>query len=273
MIVRAIRAGARLASAVSPHLGAVWLERLFITPKRWPTPEIEQERMARAEHRVLRFDGAREFPIYTWGDGPPVLLVHGWSGRGSQMSGFVAPLVERGFSVATFDAPGHGAADGTVSGPTEMATSLELLARHLGQIHAVVAHSLGASATTFALSRGFEVARAVYIAPPENPGDYLFRAAAHLGFSQSAAQAAQARMEQRFGVLFDDSRGAELAAELDVPLLLIHDLEDREVPHEEGKHVADAWRGSRLMTTRGLGHRRILADPEVIDATVRFVTD
>ncbi len=273
VIVRAIRIAAKLTSTVSPHLGAAWLERLFLTPRRWPTPAIEQERMASAEHRILRFDRQRQFPIYTWGSGPPVLLVHGWSGRGSQMSAFVASLVERGFSVTTFDTPGHGAADGTLSGPPEMASSLEIVASHLGQIHAVVAHSLGASATSLALSRGLAVARAVYIAPPENPGDYLFRAAEHLGFSRRAALSAQARIEKRFGVLFEDSRGAALASKLDVPLLVIHDLQDREVPHDEGQRLAAAWPGGRLMTTSGLGHGRILGDPEVIDATVRFVSD
>lgn len=272
-IVRVFRIGARLTSTVSPKLGAAWLERLFLTPRRWPIAAIEEERMASAERRVLRFDSARELPVYTWGNGPPVLLAHGWSGRGSQMSGFVAPLVERGFSVTTFDAPGHGAADGRLSGLPEMASSLELVASHLGQVHAVVAHSLGASATTMALSRGLEVARAVYIAPPENPGDYLFRAAEYLGFSRRAAQSAQALMEKRFGVPFQDAKGTQLASELDVPLLVIHDLRDREVPHDDGQRLAAAWPGSQLMTTNGLGHSRILSDPSVVDAVAGFVTD
>ncbi len=129
------------------------------------------------------------------------------------MSAFVASLVDRGFSVTAFDAPGHGAADGTLSGPPEMASSVEIVAGHLGRLHAVVAHSLGASATTLALDRGLGLARAVYIAPPENPGDYLFRVAEQLGFSRGAALCAQARMENRFGILFKDSRVRPRATE------------------------------------------------------------
>ena len=272
-ILRAIRIGARLTSTVSPQLGGAWLERLFLTPRRVPTRAIEEERMATAERRVLRFDSARELPVYTWGNGPAVLLAHGWSGRASQMSGFVAPLVERGFSVTAFDAPGHGAADGRLSSLPEMVSSLELVASHVGEVHAVVSHSLGASATTIALSRGVGVARAVYIAPPENPGDYLFRAAEHLGFTRRAAQSAQALIETRFGVRLQDAKGTTLASEMDVPLLIIHDLQDREVPHDDGKRLATAWPGSRLMATSGLGHNRILSDPAVVDAAVRFVTE
>ncbi len=272
-IVFAIRIGARLTSIVSPQLGAAWLERLFLTPRRLPTRASEEESMASAERRFLRFDSARKLPLYTWGSGPAVLLAHGWSGRGSQMSGFVEPLVECGFSVTAFDAPGHGAADGRLSGLHEMVSSLELVASHLGGVHAIVAHSLGAAATTIALSRGVGVARAVYVAPPENPGDYLFRVADHLGFTRRAARGAKTLMEKRFGVGFHQLRGTALASGMNVPLLVIHDLQDREVPQDEGQSLVAAWPGSRLMATSGLGHNRILGDRSVADAAARFVTD
>jgi len=229
--------------------------------------------MASAERQALSFDSARKIPVYTWGEGPAVLLAHGWSGRGSQMSSFVGPLVERGFSVVTFDAPGHGEADGKRSGLPEMVSTIELVASHIGGVHAVVAHSLGTSATTLALARGLDVARAVYIAPTENPGEYLFKVAELLGFSTRAAQVARDRMERRFGAPFQDAIGTVLASELEVPLLVIHDLLDREVPHDDGQRLAAVWPGSELMTTSGLGHGRILGDASVIDAVVRFVTD
>jgi len=53
--------------------------------------------------------------------------------------------------------------------------------------------------------------------------------------------------------------------------LIIHDEQDDEVPYNDAVRNARAWEGSTLMTTQGLGHRRILRDDAVINAVVEFV--
>ena len=45
---------------------------------------------------------------WQWGEGPPVLLVHGWEGHAAQFAGFIPRLLEQGFSAVAFDAPAHG---------------------------------------------------------------------------------------------------------------------------------------------------------------------
>lgn len=62
-----------------------------------------------------------------------------------------------------------------------------------------------------------------------------------------------------------------LARQLDVPGLVIHDQDDRDVPIEEGAAVARAWPGAQFVRTTGLGHRRILRDPEVIARAAAFI--
>ncbi|MFW6193451.1 MAG: alpha/beta hydrolase [Gemmatimonadota bacterium] len=50
---------------------------------------------------------------YAWGEeGPTVLLVHGWSSHTGHMTGFVDPLLRRGFRVVAFDGPAHGRSPG-----------------------------------------------------------------------------------------------------------------------------------------------------------------
>jgi len=56
------------------------------------------------------------------------------------------------------------------------------------------------------------------------------------------------------------------------PMLVIHDREDREVPFSEGRRHVLNWPGARLQATRGLGHRRLLEDPAVIEAAVDFIS-
>src|SRR5690606_9574208 len=88
-----------------------------------------------------------EVVVESWGEGPAVVLVHGWGGWRGQLGAFVAPLVERGRRVVAFDAPGHGEAAPGVFGPgkgtfPEMVEALAAVAEHVGPAEGVVGHSL-----------------------------------------------------------------------------------------------------------------------------------
>jgi pimeloyl-ACP methyl ester carboxylesterase len=55
------------------------------------------------------------------------------------------------------------------------------------------------------------------------------------------------------------------------PLLVVHDRDDNETLWEDGVTLVETWPGARMITTEGLGHRRILRDPAVVEAGTRFV--
>ena len=57
----------------------------------------------------------------------------------------------------------------------------------------------------------------------------------------------------------------------DDALLVFHDHDDREVPFAHGDRLAATWPDAELRTTEGLGHRRILRDPDVLAEAVAFV--
>ena len=250
-----------MSALLAPGLAARWLERLFLTPSRHPPRPHERSRLAQAERTEVAFDASRRMPVHIWGTGPTVLLVHGWSGRGAQMGVIAESLVRAGYRVVTYDAPGHGEADGRLTGLPEMATAIERVGGQTGPLRAIVAHSLGAAAATIAVARGLPVARLVYLSVSDNPGDYLLRAARYLGFGEAVGRRAQARIERRFDFPFAATRGTDLAPAIDIPLLVIHDRADPVVPHDVAARLAGVWPGATLKTTSGLGHHRILRDP------------
>ena len=55
-----------------------------------------------------------------------------------------------------------------------------------------------------------------------------------------------------------------------IPALVIHDRDDREVPYASADRIVRAWPDATLVTTEGLGHRRILRDASVIERVVAF---
>lgn len=265
----------RLAAAVSPELAAAGLERLFLSTRRHPAPHREAAWMLDArEHRVTvpTAGGEVELAAWSWGDGPPVLLVHGWEGRGSQMGAFAMPLVAAGLRAVTFDAPGHGASPGNRSSIVEMAHAVEGMVRWLDGVAGVVAHSAGAAATTVALAGGdLPVRRLVYVAPPAEPGRFLHAAGDLIGLPPQIAERTQRRIEARFGIAFTALAGTRLAPSMEVPLLAFHDRGDREVPFGEAEQLVAGWPAARLVATEGLGHRRILRTPQVVDGAVAFL--
>ena len=55
-----------------------------------------------------------------------------------------------------------------------------------------------------------------------------------------------------------------------LPTLVVADRNDKQTPYDDAADLARAV-GAEFMTTEGLGHRRILRDPDVIDRVVAFV--
>jgi pimeloyl-ACP methyl ester carboxylesterase len=53
--------------------------------------------------------------------------------------------------------------------------------------------------------------------------------------------------------------------------LIVHDDNDPEAPLIEGKSVLREWPGARLVTTHGLGHTRLLRDPDVVREVTTFI--
>lgn len=270
-IGRSVQAVAPVLSRIAPGLAARALELLFMTPLPRPVSEREHDWMSLATRSVVRFDQSRNLAVYAWGVGPTILLVHGWSGRASQLGLYVAPLVDRGFRVVAFDAPAHGESDGRFSALPELAIAVERVAAAVGPVTGILAHSLGAAATTLALGRGVQLGRVVYIAPPEDLADYLHRLGQFLGFPREIAIGARERLERRFGAPFEEARGSNIAPRLGIPLLVFHDESDREVPFSEGQRLAECWRNATLVSTQGLGHHRIVWDLRVIRKSVEFL--
>lgn len=68
-----------------------------------------------------------------------------------------------------------------------------------------------------------------------------------------------------------DMRATVVAPLITTPALLVHDQHDREVSADSALEYAAQWRGAKLMTTRGLGHVRILRDAGVVAEVIRFI--
>lgn len=271
----ALRLAFRLAGAISTEAQA-WLgHRVLSTPPRFARPVREQRLLSQATPFSVPF-GPRALRAWRWGSGPTVLLLHCWGGRGSQMAEFVEPLLAQGLSPVVFDAPAHGDSPGRRTDMIEMAMAIGTVANAVGPLHGVIAHSLGAGAGLLALrDYGLATPRFVSIGAFSDCRWFTEAFGALVGMQPAAVAGMREILSRRYSHRVDWSRLAiteALRASRDhTRTLLIHDAHDREVPHAHAQMLSRAQPGVPLLTTRGLGHRRILRDAEVIVRAVRFV--
>ena len=270
-----------LLERAAPAIGARWAERLWFTVPRAPGHHDRQADPGRpfqvqVDGRAVAgevWDGHPAAP----GDAPAVYLVHGWGGWRWQLDPFVGPLVDAGFRVVAFDAPSHGGSDPGPEGPgrstiLEFAGALAAVVAAHGPAHAVVAHSLGATATAYAIRQGLPVGRLVLVSPMADPVPYTRAFAARLGFGERVRTRLVARLERRVGMPMSDFDVPTMAHQAATPpLLLVHDRLDAETGWSDSAAIARSWPDARLVTTTGLGHRRILRAPAVVAEVAAFV--
>jgi pimeloyl-ACP methyl ester carboxylesterase len=129
---------------------------------------------------------------------------------------------------------------------------------------------MGGGSIALALSAGLSLTRAALIASPSSLHDVLhrFSAAMHLSPRATAhfVHDARRRIVAR-GYRTDDIEGA--LRSVTVPALVVHALDDKEVPFADAERIAGFWPGSTLLPVEHVGHRRILRDP----ITIAAVTD
>ena len=272
-IVRWLRWSFAVLNVVSPYLGARRAYRLWFTSPRFEEPAREIRWRQSAQAFYVDHD-VGSLAAYRWGEGPTVLLVHGWSGRGTQMGAFVAPLVKRGFSVVAFDAPGHGRSPGTQTNVFQVADALATVAKSIGPLKAVIAHSFGTMATTLAIKQGLQVEKAVCLSAPLSAFYLIERFCQSLAMNRKTELHLKSMLEKQFGSdIWQRAASDRHVAQSKVPALIVHDKDDLDVPWQWSEQLAKAWPHSCFWLTQGLGHRRILRSPEVVNAVCDYITE
>jgi len=268
-----LRLGLQIGGFIAPQATALRAARWFSTPSARARERAQREIVGDAQLRHLHEDG-ETLAVYEWGDPaaqPYVLLSHGWSSYALRFQPLIAPLRAAGYAVVAFDQTGHGRSGGRTSTLPQFARQLRRVAAAYGEAAAVIGHSMGGAAAAIALTDGLAARRAVLIAPAADLRAALHRFAGLVGIPRCLFNRVRERVEAQAQVRFDSLLMHPRVPRLALPALIVHDLHDHEVPWDEGERYARYWPDSRLLTTSGLGHHRIVADAGVVAAMLRFL--
>ncbi|MDH6267198.1 alpha-beta hydrolase superfamily lysophospholipase [Rhizobium sp. SG_E_25_P2] len=290
--VKALGQLINLAGVVSPRLGgdlAFWL--FCRTAKPGPSTAKEkalfaaaQPRMAEARLDMLETSRARVaahvFAPIGPANGQRVLIAHGWGSRIDYLQALITGLREAGFETVGLDLPGHGRSSGRVLNVLMAMEAINAAWDRYGDFHAMIGHSFGGYCSAMVaagpddLIRRRTPRRLVTIGSPVAAKDVFEGFSDTLGFSARVRQGLDDAVERLAGRPIQAfSAETMLAVHPELPVLVLHAEDDKEVPAAAARKYATAGPHVRLEWLNGWGHRRIVSSPEAIEHIKSFVAE
>lgn len=272
--IQSVRMAFKLLCAMSPTIAARLTYELLSRPPR--APERLWQRSLREQAQTTHLThSSGTVAVYSWGDGPAVLMVHGWGARATHMGKLIKPLVAAGFRVVSFDAPGHGESSGRTTDLVQFASAIAAVAKFAGPIHTLLAHSFGVAMALYARHDwGIDVQRQILISSFDHCKWFTEAFAGYVGLKPEVMARARQLMVDRYDGKLDWEQLSvvEMLRRTCEPTLILHDVDDQEIPFQHSLSLLQAAPLAQFHSTSGCGHHRLLGNSTVIERVVRFTS-
>ncbi|WP_340198910.1 alpha/beta hydrolase [Ascidiimonas sp. W6] len=263
----------KLLQLFSLKLVAKFAARLFITPFKHAIPRREFSMDKESKQTFLNLPHSKkQICVYKFGTSQKkILLVHGWSGRGTQLVKFAEKLVALGYQTISFDAPAHGKATGKTTDIKEFIEAALFLSKKYGPFYGAIGHSLGGMTLLNAIAQGMITRKIVIIGSGDIVTDIMDDFIRNLELRPQVRFLMQDIFEKRTNELMNDYSASKAAKFVNIPVLVIHDKDDKEVSVKCAYHLHENLSKSEIFITSGLGHRKILGNGTVVDKTMQYI--
>jgi len=263
----------KVIASISPKLSVLFSAKLFTTPIKHKTPKRELEMESKSIQKLIEIPSInKKVMVYEYGKSDQkILLSHGWSGRGTHLFKIAEELLKAGFSTLSFDAPAHGKSPGRTTIMSEFVETILEMEKQFGPFEAAVGHSLGGMSLLNATQKGLAIHSLVIIGSGNIVQDILDDFVKKLELNPNTSTKMRLYFEKKYKVEMEDYSAYKSAMEIAIPVLVIHDKNDFEVPVEAAIHIHKHLKSGKLFLTEGLGHRKILGNAEVIEKVIEFV--
>jgi len=180
-------------------------------------------------------------------------------------------LLKLGFSTISFDAPAHGKAPGKTSNMTEFIAATLQIEKQFGPFEYAIGHSLGGMTVMNSIKRGLKVKKAILIGSGDVVQDIMDDFILKLGLKSEISKRMRLIFENKIGETMNSYSAYIAAKDVSIPVLVIHDENDDDVPVTAAHHIHKHLNNGQIMITKELGHRKILGDNKVIKKIVEFI--
>ena len=273
-IPKAILFTAKFLQAVSPSLTTKFAAKLFTTPikHKLPKRELHMERES-VQKSILVPEIQKEIVVYEYGKSEKkILLVHGWSGRGTQLVKIADEMLKIGYMTVSFDAPAHGKSKGNSSIMIEFIAAILAIDKQFGPFEFAIGHSLGGMSVLNAMKQNFKVKKAITLGSGDIIQDIIDDFICKLKLKPEFGIRLRDYFETKYGGKMGDYSAYKAAEVTNIPILIIHDKDDNDVAVAAAYNIHKHLKHAEIMITEGLGHRKILGDDAVIQKIIEFIS-
>src|SRR5690606_17597740 len=179
-------------------------------------------------------------------------------------------LVIQGYTTFSFDGPAHGQSSGKTTNMVEFVRCIHEMEAKYGPFEVAVGHSLGSMALLNSVKEGLDVKKIVLIGSGDKIEDIIYDFTDKLGLHRIVGQNLKKSFDKKFQMDINSLSASTSAQGVHIPVLLIHDKKDFDSPMEASQKINQILKDSKLILTQGLGHRKILGDPDVIKQLLDF---
>ena len=272
-IPKIILLSSKIIAYFSPKLVTLFAAKLFTSPIKHKIPKRELEMDAKSTKKLIEIPKInKKVVLYQYAkSSKKILLVHGWSGRGTQLFKIADELKKEGYSIVSFDAPAHGKSPGKSTIMSDFIETILEIERQFGPFDVAVGHSLGGMSLLNAVKKGLSINHLAIIGSGDIVTDILDDFVAKLELNPIISTQLRLYFEKKYGVEMDSYSGYKSAMDITIPVLVVHDKNDPEVPVSAGINIHKHLKNGELFLTEGLGHRKILGNHLVIEKVIKFI--
>ncbi len=269
-----IRAKLNLLAVVSGQQAAKRAFIIFCTPFKKQSRQLPFV-FEKAEKLQLQVNGLT-IRGFRWNKGgiKRVLILHGFESSSKNFEAYIDPLINKNYEVLAFDAPAHGISDGKQITLPDYVDTIRMVYFETGTIQSFMAHSFGGMAITHFIEKipHDQSIRLALIAPmteTKTAIDSFFR------FLQLGKD-----VRKKFEVIIGRKGGnppeyysiPRALENITASVLWIHDRDDDVTPIKDVEPLMNKhYPNLKFHITKGLGHRKIYRDYNIIQIVTNFL--
>ncbi|MCJ8278032.1 MAG: alpha/beta fold hydrolase [Bdellovibrionales bacterium] len=251
-------------SRITPKLFTKVSLKFFMNPKGKRVYQFENLNPER--HSVKGVHGDIQAYFFKGGE-KHILLTHGWADMSKSFETLITELLDKGFSVWSFDHAGHGYSEGYISNLFAFIDGLKNTILYIQtkdlELHGIISHSMGGAAVLNLNKSYLSHKKVVLMAPPVRFFEAMFNTFKNIGITARVLTHLLDSISQYYGGDWQKIKPYDQKDKIHEGFLIVHD-----------ENMIELISGTQaeLYATEGLGHRRILKDPKVLSKVSQFLS-